>query len=212
MIKLAGRINYNKEVNDETLILPLETASELLDYDSDISAIYVNIDSTYELEDVKQSLIQKLGSKFEVKTHLEKNALIYQTSKTERIIVIAILIFVFILAAFNLVASLTMLYIEKKDNIKTLESMGASESFVFSIFFYEGLLISFKGILIGLILGYGICFLQIYGNVIQMPNSGGESFPMNLSWGDAVLIITLVGTLSLLASYLPVKYLIRKGK
>jgi lipoprotein-releasing system permease protein len=212
MIKLSGRINYNKEVNDETLILPLETAAELLEYDDDISAVYVNIDSTFALEDVKQVLADKLGRKFEVKTHLEKNALIYQTSKTERIIVIGILIFVFILAAFNLVASLTMLYIEKKDNIKTLESMGASDSFIFSIFFYEGLLISFKGVLIGLVLGYSICFLQIYGNVIQMPNSGGESFPMNLTWGDAVLIVSLVGTLSLLASYLPVRYLVRKGK
>jgi lipoprotein-releasing system permease protein len=211
LVELSGRINYNKEINQESFILPLQFASEMLSYDVDINSIFVKVKGSYSLEKVKSKLQQTLGSKYEVKSHFEKNALIYQTSKTERIIVICILVFVFILAAFNLVASLTMLYIEKKDNLKTLESMGANKQFLFNIFFFEGLLISFKGVLIGLLLGYGICFAQIYGHIIQMPNSGGEAFPMNLTWADALLIFSLVGGLSLVASYVPVKFLIRKG-
>ena len=116
------------------------------------------------------------------------------------------------MAAFNLVASLTMLYIEKKDNIKTMESFGANEQFIFKIFFYEGILIAGKGIIIGLLLGYGVCFLQIFGHVLEMPNSGGEPFPINLTWGDGVLVLSLVGILSILASYLPVKYLVYKNR
>src|SRR5690606_15616122 len=127
-------------------------------------------------------------------------------------IVICILIFVFIMAAFNLVASLTMLFIEKKADIKTMQSFGANETFVFRIFFYEGLLIAAKGIVIGLVLGYVVCCLQIFGKVLQMPNSGGEPFPMNLTWADLVLVLSLVGILSTLASYLPVKYLVRKNR
>ncbi len=212
IMKIAGRVNFNREVNQEAFIIPLELARTMLDYEKDITALYINISPGSEAEDVKAELQQKLGKGFVVKTHLEKNALIYQTSKSERFIVICILIFVFIMAAFNLVASLTMLFIEKKDNIKTMQSFGANETFVFRIFFFEGLLISAKGIVIGLLLGYFVCCIQIFGNVLQMPNSNGEPFPVNLTWMDGVLVLTLVGILSTLASYLPVKYLVRKNR
>lgn len=212
IVKIAGRVNFNREVNQEAFILPLELARTMLEYDKDITALYINVKPGSDADDVKSVLQQKLGKKFVVKTHLEKNALIYQTSKSERFIVICILIFVFVMAAFNLVASLTMLYIEKKDNIKTMQSFGANETFVFRIFFYEGLLISAQGIVAGLLLGYGVCCLQIFGHVLEMPNSNGEPFPISLTWTDGLLVLTLVGILSTLASYLPVKYLVRKSR
>lgn len=212
LIKIAGRVNFNKEVNQEAFIIPIELASAMLDYESDISAVYVNVQPGRKAEEVKSEIQQLVGSAFVVKTHLEKNALIYQTSKSERFIVICILIFVFIMAAFNLVASLTMLFIEKKENLKTMQSYGANDQFIFRIFFYEGLLIAGKGVIIGLLLGYGICALQIFGHVIEMPNSGGEPFPINLTWSDAFLVVFLVSLLSILASFLPVKYLVRKHR
>jgi len=212
VIRISGRINYNREVNAESFILPIDLAKTMLDYGDDITALYVGINAEASVEKVKAALQDKLGPTFKVSTHLEKNALIYQTSKSEKIIVIAILIFIFVLAAFNLVASLTMLFIEKKDNIRTLESFGANESFIFRIFFFEGLLIAGKGIAFGLLLGYGICFLQIFGHLLEMPNSGGEPFPIHLTWMDGVLVLCLVGVLSVLASYLPVRYLIYKNR
>jgi lipoprotein-releasing system permease protein len=212
VIKISGRINFNREVNAESFILPIALAQDMLDYGDDITALYVKAQPGTSVETIQSALQEKLGKRFKVSTHLEKNALIYQTSKSEKIIVIAILIFIFILAAFNLVASLTMLFIEKKDNIRTMESFGANENFIFRIFFYEGLLIASKGIVIGLLLGYGICFLQIYGHLLEMPNSGGEAFPIHLTWMDGVLVLCLVGVLSVLASYLPVSYLIFKNK
>lgn len=212
VIRISGRINYNREVNAESFILPIDLAKTMLDYGDDITALYVGITAEASVEKVKAALQDKLGPTFKVSTHLEKNALIYQTSKSEKIIVIAILIFIFVLAAFNLVASLTMLFIEKKDNIRTLESFGANESFIFRIFFFEGLLIAGKGIAFGLLLGYSICFLQIFGHLLEMPNSGGEPFPIHLTWMDGVLVLCLVGVLSVLASYLPVRYLIYKNR
>src|SRR5690606_5810341 len=97
----------------------------------------------------KQAIQKKVGNDFVVKTNYEKNELIYKTSKSEKIIVLIILLFIFILAAFNLVASLTMLFVEKLENIKTMIGYGANSRFIFKIFFFEGLLISAKGILIG---------------------------------------------------------------
>ena len=194
-LTVAGRINYNKEVNDSYVVLPIDLASLMLGYEQDITAVYVSVKPGSELENIKDAIQQKVGNKFEVKTHLEKNELIYKTSKSEKMIVIAILVFVFILAAFNLVASLTMLYIEKQKNIITLQSFGANESFIFRIFFYEGLLIAFKGVIYGVIIGVGICLIQIYGKLIILPNSDNQPFPIELTFTDGLFVITLVSIL-----------------
>jgi lipoprotein-releasing system permease protein len=104
-----------------------------------------------------------------------------------------------------------MLFVEKKENIQTMISYGANKKTIFNIFFFEGLLISGKGILIGLFLGYGVCLLQIKSALLTMPNSGGEAFPINITISDGILILFLVSALSLLFSYLPVRFLVKKN-
>lgn len=211
-LHLAGRINYNIEVNYENLLIPIELASELLEYEHDITAFYIDIKKGENLEKAKEKLQEIVGPKFSVKTHLEKNELIYKTSKSEKLIVIAILVFIFILAAFNLVASLTMLYIEKKKNILTLQSLGANEKFIFKIFYFEGLLIAFKGVIIGAIIGTLVCLIQYFGELLVLPNSGNQSFPIKFKLTDGLLVLSIVSLLSILSSYLPVKYLVYKNR
>jgi lipoprotein-releasing system permease protein len=211
-IHLSGRINYNNEVNNEMLLIPYDLASELLEYDNDITAYYIDIKKGEDLEKAKESIQKIVGPTFNVKSHLEKNELIYKTSKSEKLIVISILVFIFILAAFNLVASLTMLYIEKKKNILTLQSLGANERFIFRIFYYEGLLIAFKGVVIGVIIGTTICMIQYFGGVLVLPNSGSQVFPIRFKVTDGLLVLSIVSLLSILSSYLPVKYLVYKNR
>ena len=211
LLKISGRINYNREVNAQQLIVPLSMSKELMDYDNQISALYIQCDENKDREAIKKEVQNYVGDDYVVKTNYEKNELVYKTSKSEKIIVLIILLFIFILAAFNLVASLTMLFVEKLENIKTMISYGANSRFIFKIFFFEGLLISGKGILIGAFLGYLVCILQINFELITMPNSGGEAFPMKLSFFDGTLILTLVVLLSILFSYLPVKFLIHNN-
>lgn len=211
-IAVVGRLNYNREVNAETIVVPLSLSQELLGYDeAEISALYVDLTDVKKKHQIKSSLQEKLGDQFVVKTNDEKNELIFQTSKTERLIVIVILVFIFILASFNLVASLTMLFVEKKEDIRILKSMGADTKLIFRVFFYEGILIAGKGILFGLILGYGICSFQLFTGLLEMPNSFGEPFPIVLTFVDALLIIFLVSVLSFFASYFPVKMLMKRN-
>lgn len=211
LIDISGRMNFNREVNADKLVIPIKLAKDILNYQKDITAVYVDVDPSFKNEDVKANLIEILGSNFSVKTNYEKNELIYKTSKSEKIIVLIILLFIFILAAFNLIASLTMLFVEKKENIQTMISYGANKKTIFNIFFFEGLLISGKGILIGLFLGYGVCLLQLKSTLLTMPNSGGEAFPINITISDGILILFLVSLLSLLFSYLPVRFLVKKN-
>ncbi|SFT66191.1 lipoprotein-releasing system permease protein [Lishizhenia tianjinensis] len=209
-IYIGGSMNFNKEVNDEQVVVPFELANELLNYRGDISAVYLSVDPAYDNEDIKEALYKVLPKGFVVKTNFEKNELIFKTSKSERIIVIFILIFIFILSSFNLIASITMLYVEKRDNIKTLYSMGIDKEAMFKVFFYEGLLISFRGILLGILLGYTICVLQINYGFVKMPNSNGEFFPIALKWMDGLMIVVSALFLGVIASYLPSRYLFRK--
>jgi lipoprotein-releasing system permease protein len=121
-----------------------------------------------------------------------------------------ILLFVFILAAFNLVASLTMLYVEKKDSIKLLSAIGMSKKDLFSIFFYEGLLISGTGIFFGLILGYIVCILQLKFEMLVIPGAN-IPFPIVCSLSDFILILSSVSALSFLFSYFPVRLILKSA-
>jgi lipoprotein-releasing system permease protein len=210
-IRIAGRINYNREINTEILLLPFDFAKKTVGYTSEITAVYLDVLTGYDVDEIKNSLQTRLGDNFEVKTNYEKNELIYKTSKSEKVIVLVILLFIFVLAAFNLVASLTMLFVEKKEDVRTLIGLGANYQTIFQLFFLEGILIAGKGILYGFILGYTVCVAQQTGELITMPNSNGEAFPINISLVDGLLIFVLVAGLSLLFSYLPVRYLLNKN-
>lgn len=211
IVKLNGRFSYNKEINAQAVLLPLEKGQSLLDSDGRLTAVYIDVFPEYSNEDVKTVLQSKLGSDFVVKTNYEKNELIYKTSKSEKLIVLFILLFIFILAAFNLVASLTMLFVEKLENLKAMQSFGASKGFLFKLFFYEGMLISGRGIVIGILLGYIVCFLQLRYHLLLMPNSGGEPFPISVTASDAFFILFMVVLLTVIFTVIPVRFLIKRN-
>jgi len=207
-VYISAAMNYNKEVNEDKLLWSLASTRELLNYSSELTHIYVQAQEGFTNDEIKQKIQKTLGSNFQVKTNFEKNELIFQTSKSERIVVIIIMIFIFILASFNLIASLTMLYIEKKENIISLESIGLSKKGVFQIFFFEGLLISGIGIVAGLFVGYLVCFLQLKFSLLVIPGPN-IPFPINISLGDFFLVLISVSILSVLFSYFPTKILLK---
>jgi lipoprotein-releasing system permease protein len=211
VVSVSSRVNYNREVNYQYVVVPFSLANEMLQYDQDVTALFVAGKDGQNLQRLKDKIKNYLGPDFEVKTNFEKNELIFKTSQTERMIVFFILIFIFILSSFNLIASLAMLFVEKKKDISTLYAMGATKKTIFQVFFFEGLMISGRGVVIGLILGYAVAFAQLYFGILEMPNSGGDFFPMKTTWSDAFFITISVSLLGFLASYLPTKYLVEKN-
>lgn len=208
-VSLSATMNYNREVNEDKFLWPLDATRALLQEPDLLTHVYVNVAKDVENQVAKEKIQQALGNNFAVKTNYEKNELIFQTSKSERMVVVVIMIFIFILASFNLVASLTMLFIEKKDNINTLRSMGLSEKNIFNIFFFEGLLISGIGILAGLALGYLICGLQILFGWVVIPGPN-IPFPMKIAFSDFLLVVCSVSALSILFSWFPTKVLMKQ--
>jgi lipoprotein-releasing system permease protein len=208
-IRISGRIHYNKQVDAEAIVVPLKFARELLSYNKEINAVYVSLKDESQKAIVKEDLQSSLGSSFEVKTNLEKNELIFKTSKTEKMIVFVIMIFIFILAAFNLISSITMLFVEKKDNVRTMIAFGADKNAIFKIFFFEGLLVSLKGILFGLVLGYVFASIQFFGEYI--PIAEDKAFPILFKWTDFIFIFGSVSLLSVFFCYITAKMLMRRN-
>ena len=210
-IPIDGAVNFNKEVNNSALLWDFQSASDLLGYQNEISKIYVSVSPGFSNVEVKNKIIESIGSKnFSIKTNLERNELIFKTSKSERLVVFIILLFVFVLAAFNLVASLTMLYVEKKESIKLLTAIGMTRNDIFNVFFFEGLLISSLGIIFGLALGYLVCFIQIKTAFLIIPGAN-VPFPIVFTLSDLGLILGAVSALSFLFSFFPVRILVKNA-
>ena len=210
-IAVSGSISYNREVSSQFFIIPFDLSRELMEFDDEISAIYIDAKPGVDNTELKERVQELVGKDFRVKTSYEKNELIFKTSQSERVIVLIILLFIFVLAAFNLVASLTMLFVEKLNNVNTMVSFGMPRNNIFRIFFFEGLMISIKGIVFGMMAGYVVCWVQLQFELIKMPNTNGEPFPIGISWADGLLIFGLVTALSVLFSFFPVKYLISRN-
>ena len=207
-VQCASVFNYNREVNEEVVIWSLERAQELLGYQNEITHIYISLKEGVDQEVFKQELQKKLGNNFRVRTNLEKNEMIYKTSKSERLMVLIILVFVFVFAAINLIASLTIQYIEKQKDILSLSAVGLTKVQIQRIFISNGVFICLAGLFFGLFLGYGVCFVQIWTGMITM-GAVNEGFPVVFKLMDFIFIISMVLGLGFLFSWLTIKSLSR---
>jgi lipoprotein-releasing system permease protein len=174
---------------------------------SKISSIEIKLEKNVAPEKIQTLLQKKLGSKFTVQTRYEQNATLYKVMKTEKWAVFAILSFIVLIAAFNIIGSLSMLVIEKKQDIATLRALGADKNTIQNIFLIEGLLISFLGAFIGLALGTIFCLLQIHIGLIKMPGSSFmvQYYPVKMQLEDFVLIAFIIITISIIMAWLPAR-------
>lgn len=209
-IEVAGALNYNQELNSNALLWNYDAATELFGQEGSATRLHVYPERNADLDEVISTLKAQVGSDFLVRTQLEKNELIYKTSRSERLVVFIILLFVFVLASFNLIATLTMLIHEKQANLQILKAIGMTQQNRFQIFFFEGLLLSFLGILIGLVFGLLICWSQQYFGWLIVPGAN-VPFPIVFKLADFSSILFASSALAFLFTYFPVRFLLRRS-
>lgn len=207
LIRISGAFSYNKEVDLNRCILPIDEVGQMLEYDSDITRYEVDLVSDDQMDQVKDEIKSVLPEGFEVKTRLQKNDLIYKTSNSEKWFTVFILGFIFLLASFNMIASLTMLMLEKRKDMYVLMALGATKQTIRKIFFLEGILINVIGGVQGIILGYAICYAQIHWGFVTMEGGIVDVYPIAFKWSDFILIISLITIVGTLASFLPVRFM-----
>lgn len=190
-LKASCLFSLSSDVDSELIILPLETMQELLGAEGKVSGIELRTTGTPSKTLLKE-LQESLGEEFEVLDRYAQSPLIHKMMRYEKFAIFAILIFVVIIIAFNIFSSLTMLIIEKKDDIGTLRAMGADEGLIKKIFILEGWLISLLGLVCGLAAGIALTLLQQETGLIKMP--GGflvQAYPVELQLSD--ILITTAG-------------------
>lgn len=207
VIQAAGAFTVNAEIDQKYIVVPINFASEVLAYNNEISAVEVGLEPDADDEDVRDEVKALLGDKFLVKTRYQQNEVIYETTKAEKWVTFIILSFILLIATFNVIASLTMLVIEKKQDMAILTSLGASEQLIRKIFFFEGLLINVLGGGLGLLMGFLLCQIQKDFGLLRLSGSIVEFYPIKMFPSDFFAIMAMVFGIGILASWLPVFYL-----
>lgn len=205
----VGIFSVNQEIDNELMILPIAEMRKLLGYEVEVSGLEIRwADNLPQKEHRKfiRDLDKRLGPDFEVLDRFRQNPALYKMMRYEKAAIFLILIFVIIIIAFNIFGSLTMLIIEKRNDIETYRSLGATDSLIRKIFTLEGWLISLLGLAAGLIAGIGFALLQQRFGFIKMPgNFLVSAYPVILQAGDILLTILGVALIGYLIARLPVR-------
>ncbi|MEX0966638.1 MAG: FtsX-like permease family protein [Bacteroidia bacterium] len=204
----AGVFSIQQDFDSKYVLVPISFGRELFNEPEKVTAIEINLQPGVNLEKMREKVETLTGPKFVVEDRFQQHALLYRIMKTEKIAVYLILTFILLIAAFNLIGSLVMLAIEKKKDMSVLKSMGANAGLIRRIFLYEGMLLSGIGAVVGIGLGYLICWLQQEYSLIKI-NSGStfvlKAYPVDFRLTDFVLVFCTAIVLGLIASYLPAR-------
>ena len=211
----SGLFSVNTDVDKELMILPIAKMQELLEYENEVSGVEIRLtdnSDTKELKRLQKEISSKLGPDFKVKDRFQQNESLYKMMKYEKAAIYMILIFVIIIIAFNIFGSLTMLIIEKRFDIETLKSLGATEKLIKRIFVLEGWMISLAGLAGGLFLGVLFSLLQQWFGFIKMPGHFVvRAYPIILSWTDVMLTAIGVAVIGYLIALIPAHTLNRRA-
>jgi len=208
----SGYFVIQADFDSQYVLVPLDFARTLFSYKSEVSAIELAIHDQAEIENVKEEIQKLLGNEFVVKNRFELHDVIFRMLKTEKAAIFFILAFILIIASFNIIGSLTMLILEKKNDISTLRSMGADEKTIQKVFLMEGWLITLSGGVLGIFLGVIVCFLQIQFGFIKVAGLGSllDSYPVEVHLSDIFIIFTTVVLIGYFASRFPVYYITKR--
>jgi lipoprotein-releasing system permease protein len=209
----TGIFSVLEEIDLKYVIVPFEFAADLFESDTLISSVELGIENPEMIHSVQNNIEEILGEGFHVKNKFQQHDLIYKTMESEKWAAYLILIFILIIASFNILSSLSMLIIDKKDDIMILKSMGATPKLIRRIFLLEGWLISLLGAIIGTLLGIFICWLQVTFEIIQLPGTGSfiiSAYPVKVIFSDILWIFGMVVLIGFLASWYPVRFISQK--
>jgi lipoprotein-releasing system permease protein len=205
ILEPVAYFSVERQFDDQYIIVPLSFTRDLLNYGDKRTSLEIKVAEEYSIEQVQSLLKAHLGTDFLVKNTDEQHAGILRTVQLEKFFVFLTLTFILAIASFNIFFSLSMLAIEKKKDIAVLKAMGASVQLIQKIFLKQGALIAFSGAIIGLVLGYAVCWIQQTFGLVSLGISSAvvDSYPVEIVLSDFVWISLAVITITLAASWRP---------
>ena len=199
-------VNQNKYDRDR-IITSIYFARQLFDQDGMLSSLQLRLKPGTDLGTAKKEIRAAAGEKFRVLDRFEQQADTFRIMQIEKVLAYVFLTFILIVACFNIISSLSMLIIDKKNDINTLHNLGANDRQIQSIFLYEGRIISAVGALIGIGLGLALCGLQQAFGFVKMGESSGtfivNAYPVSVHYWDVLVVFITVILIGWAASWIP---------
>ena len=207
----------NQQKYDSSYILTsLSFARNLFQYTTEVSSIELKLNDDVAVSDVKRKISSLLGSDFIVQDRYEQQADTYRIMEVEKLISYVFLSFILLIACFNVIGSLSMLIIDKREDVVTLRNLGATNVIISRIFLIEGWMISFFGALVGIGLGVILCLVQQEFGLISLGSGASagafvvDAYPVSIHVADIALVLFTVVVIGFLSVLYPVRYLSRR--
>lgn len=205
----------NQQPYDSKYILTsLGFLRRMLDYSTEVSAIELKLKPEANTSTVQAKIEQMLGEEFLVQDRYQQQADVFRIMEIEKLISYLFLTFILAVACFNVIGSLSMLILDKKDDVVTLRSLGADDKLIARIFLFEGRLITVFGAVTGVVLGLLLCFIQQKFGLISLGEGTGafvvDAYPVSVHAWDVALIFITVLTVGFLSVWYPVRYLSKR--
>jgi len=197
----SGIFQINDNLNNSLIFTSIDNAKYLLGISaSEVSSVEIITTERANLKQINSELNNLFGSKIVIKDRAQLNGALYKMLNTEQLVVYLIFTLILIIALFNIVGSIVMMILEKKENLKTLFNIGATKRMVQKVFFLHGLLITFFGGLAGLSLGIIVIFVQQYFELVLITPT--LPYPVILSWINILISFATIFILGSIASLL----------
>ena len=204
----------NQEKYDASYILTsINFARKLFQYTTEVSAINLKLKDGADTDAVKKHIQTLLGDDFRVQDRYEQQADTFRIMEIEKLISYLFLTFILMIACFNVIGSLSMLIIDKRDDVVTLRNLGASDRQIVRIFLFEGRMISLFGALAGVIFGLLLCWLQQEYGLISLGDSGSfvvDAYPVSVHASDVIIVFVTVLLVGFLSVWYPVRFLSKR--
>lgn len=214
-IRPVGIFSVQQDFDSKYMIVPLSFAEEALGYPHELSAVEMALSRDKDLKEIQEKVQSVLGNNFIVKNRFEQQEMLYKIMRSEKWAIFMILGFILFIATFNVIGSLSMLILEKRKDIAILQSMGADEHLVKQIFLLQGMMVSFGGAVLGMLLGAIICLAQQHFGIVRINTEGGsfliDAYPVVMQSMDFVYVFLVVSFIGLVAAWFPVRNIRRMG-
>ena len=179
-----------------------------------LTSLALRLKPGYSISATKKEIEAIAGERYYVRDRFEQQADTFRIMQIEKLLAYVFLTFILVVACFNIIGSLSMLMIDKKDDVQTLRHLGASDTLIRRIFLIEGSLISVVGAVAGTLLGLLLCLLQQEFGLVRMGSTSGtfltDAYPLSVHYSDVAVIFITVIVIGLLSVYYPVRYLTRR--
>ena len=196
------------------IITSIAFARRLFDQQGMLTSLELRLKPGSNFERTKSEIKQLCGDRFTVKDRFEQQDDTFKFMKIEKFIAYIFLTFILMVACFNIIGSLSMLIIDKKDDVVTLRNLGANDKQITRIFLFEGRMISAIGAVIGIIIGLLLCWLQQRFGLVALGSSSGSfvinAYPVSVHPEDIVLIFITVLVVGFLSVWYPVRYFAKR--